>query len=219
MRPVLCILLTLIACQSPRRDPGPEAVPARQVVQASPPVREALASLVIRQRTTEDVANTGLDLRIGDITHGEVLVRLIGRLGDDVVAMRPMCVGDSATFRLDGRQQMIALSSMVNRLIGTDYAQFHIGEPETVVRAQIEVILKRVETSKHTFVINGVVCNGEKMARQLRRDYDRHADDIDSGEAFLELVATRPRKGARPYRVRVMPGEGTPLPQWIRGRR
>lgn len=216
MRSIQIGCLFLAACQS-----APEA-PATVVAEGTPATVETegmMSSITIKQRSSAKLSAPweSLRLSIDDITFGRVLVRL--RSGDgDLVPMTAMSVGGSAKFEYAGREQMLALSRMENLLIGQDYAEFYLGDPEMVCRAQIETILERIEDSELKFLALGAETDGRAMAARLRRDYARVADEIRSGEEFVKRVATRPFPSAEDYRVRVLPGEGIRLSSWIRGR-
>ncbi|MEM7201991.1 MAG: hypothetical protein AAF628_17115 [Planctomycetota bacterium] len=175
-----------------------------------------LHKVVIVQRTTEAVPGPRyeLQLEIDDITGGQVLTRLSQPDGPDVVPLRSMTVGDTAPFEFDGRGQRLGLSTMTNRLIGDDWAEFHVGDPVAVRDAQIAAILETIQTSRATFLVRGEPCDGATMAKHLRRAYAKVTDPVEDGRAFIERVVA---DGS--YGVRALPDQTTPLPRWIRGRR
>ena len=195
--PLLLSFSLLAACQTPR-------------VEAPSPV-------CVVQRTSEPVPGSGGQLRLeaGDVTGGQVLVRIVDEAGNVVLPQRSMRPGDTATFDWKGRQDTIGLVRLVNFLIGDDFAEFYVGTPTGVARSQIEAMLRRIETSDGKFIRNGKVYDGKSAAAHLRMKYEMAGGRIGSASEFLEHVATKSSLTGEPYEVQ-FGGDPMPLAEWLR---
>lgn len=71
-------------------------------------------------------SNGKLLLTIGDITRGQVLVRVSRRDGDVVVASRSLRENDIVAFTVDKHAYKLKLKTLTNKLIGNDYAVFQL---------------------------------------------------------------------------------------------
>ncbi len=204
----------LLGCQS-----APAEKPVSETLAEDLP---AVTSIVITQREWAYVPGSDglLILRIDVITAGATLVRLsMTKMMDDLVPRLSMSVGDIASFSLGKREFALGMSHMVNRLIGDDYAQFHIGDPKAVCTAQITAILARIESSSSTFLLDGKDCDGKTMTLHLRQKTATSGDTIRTGADFIDQIATQTAPGGSPYGVYVLQDKPTALATWIRGRR
>lgn len=85
------------------------------------------------------------------------------------------------------------------------------------VRAEIEAVLNRLETSACRFQRNGTWHDGVRAKAHLLRklDYIEKRGTVQSAEQFIELGASRSSLSGRPYQVRC--GNGAPVEsrQWL----
>ncbi|WP_332743471.1 DUF5329 domain-containing protein [Hydrogenophaga sp.] len=85
------------------------------------------------------------------------------------------------------------------------------------VRAEIEMILNRLEASTCWFQRNGAWHDGARAKAHLLRklEYIEKKGTVQSAEQFIELAASRSSLSGRPYQVRC--GRDAPVPtrQWL----
>lgn len=173
-------------------------------------------TITLLQRSSQRVKPLGVTIRIGDITAGQVLVRVDDLGGDTLVPLRSMRVGDSTTFDLGGEGRTIGLVRMKNHLFGDDFAEFQIGTGEEVKNAQIEALLEKIATSKLTFVRNGTEHSGQSAADHLRTKLRFAGSRVTTAQEFIEHIAAKSSSTGEPYVVKV--GSATqPLAAWLRG--
>ncbi len=88
----------------------------------------ALASqtvqLVVYQRTSEPIPDTqnALNLYLGDITQGQVLLSVGEHTTSDIVKQVSVTRGDVVRFEYQTRSYSLKILRLVNRLVGPDFA-------------------------------------------------------------------------------------------------
>lgn len=208
---VTLVSLACFACTNLQSEPQDQQ--ATLVLPTDP------TQITIAQRTADPVPGSRdlIHLDIGDVTGGQVLTTLTLDDHDPLVPRRSMEVGDIVEFTVDGRRLSLGLARLINRLLSEDHAVFYIGTAEAVATAQINDLLKRIETSKYTFVRFGEEQSGKVMAGHLRRRWKTMSDEIHTAGDFIDRVAADASTTSKPYKVRV--GSVTlPLAEWLRGR-
>ena len=82
--------------------------------------------------------------------------------------------------------------------------------------ATINHLLQFVETSRCTFLRNGVEYNSKSAVNHIKQKYDYFKNQIRTAEDFVALAATKSELSGRPYFVRCENGKEMPTATWLR---
>jgi hypothetical protein len=214
MRDPLVLVWAVLLCGACRA-PAPS-----EAANALPPIPAVEVTVV--QRRAEPIPGTGgrLAVELGDVTGGQVLVRVTDAAGsEDVLPQGSMRVGEIASFDFDGRPRALVLRRLVNVLIGDDFAVFELTAPDRAGPVAIEAILAHIEAAPWTFVAGGAELSGPEVAGQLRRAWDRASPPIDEPGPFLDRIAGAASPLGGRCAVRLPGGREQPLATWLRGPR
>lgn len=179
-------------------------------------------SLVQRNRVVVPATNGWLQLRIGDVTAGQVLTRLSTADGSTVVGWQSMRQGDEAAFTMHGQRYSLVLDKLVNLLIGADHAEFLLerhDEKRTRAREEqrlIRDLLERVRTSGLTFVREGKEYTAYRTENHLEAKLAAHP--VRTAEDFIEKIASRSSTTGNAYLVELEPGKRVEAETWFRAR-
>lgn len=77
-------------------------------------------------------------------------------------------------------------------------------------RAKIRYLLGHTSRSQYSFDRNGLVYDGEKTARHLRKKYLQRIDKVRTAQDFIDKVASISTASGRPYLA--LPGDGKAYP-------
>jgi len=110
------------------------------------------------------------------------------------------------------RKREMALCSLV---LAVCLASFAHGENIQEQRA-INHLLNFVETSRCTFVRNGVEYDSGNAAAHIKQKYNYFKSQIHSADDFIALAATKSELSGRSYFVRCAQGEAIPSADWLR---
>jgi len=104
---------------------------------------------------------------------------------------------------------ILTVTGAVGSTAGTDAA----------VRAEIDFLLDRVQSSGYVFVRNGSEHTSAEAAKHMRRKYEYFADkgEIVTVEDFIDLAGTKSLLTGRAYTVRLPDGTVVPTAEWLRG--
>jgi len=81
--------------------------------------------------------------------------------------------------------------------------------------AEVEHLLRYLETSDCEMVRNGKTHSGADGASHVRRKYDHFRDETDSTEKFLEMSATKSLRSGQPYEVHCPGHPPVPSADWL----
>lgn len=179
---------------------------------------ERYATFTIIQRRSKDVPGSRgyLNVRIGDITAGQVLVT-VRRGGETVIDATSVARGDVLQLKLGEADYTLRLASMVNLLIGDDFVTFVVHESKfEPVWRKIDRLLAHVEKSELTFVRNGIDHTGAATAAHLRKKLAQAKPAVATIDDFIEKVASRSLVTGKPYRVKLPAGKTVEAAQWLR---
>ena len=172
---------------------------------------------VIQRRTAELPGSNGfLVLRLGDISAGRVPVTLYGRDGRTLHEQRFMAEGDTLGFDVGDDRYSLALTKLVNLLVGDDHAEFRVSTATFDARPAIDALLAAVARSRVTFIRNDQAFGPEQAAAFLRRKLDADPAATASVEVFISRIATRSSATGHPYQIRERGGPLQPAAEWLR---
>jgi hypothetical protein len=109
------------------------------------------------------------------------------------------------------RKVRYSLSSLVGAVL---LASFAIGA-ETPEQDAINHLLQFVETSRCTFLRNGVEYDSKGAVNHIKEKYDYFKRQIHTAEDFIALAATKSELSGRPYFVRCEKGKEMPAANWL----
>jgi Family of unknown function (DUF5329) len=109
------------------------------------------------------------------------------------------------------RKMRYSLSSLVGAVL---LASFAIGA-ETPEQDAINHLLQFVETSRCTFLRNGVEYDSKSAVTHIKEKYDYFKKQIHTAEDFIALAATKSELSGRPYFVRCEKGKEMPAANWL----
>jgi len=75
--------------------------------------------------------------------------------------------------------------------------------------------LQFVETSRCTFLRNGVEYNSKSAVNHIKEKYDYFKNQIRTAEDFIALAATKSELSGRPYFVRCEKAKEVPTATWL----
>lgn len=166
--------------------------------------------MTVGQRTTTPVTGSEgrLDLTVGDVTGGQVMVSLAGEAL--VLPQRSFRPNDTAEFSFAETRYTIRLTEMANALIGEDRATFRIG-PAVASRLgerdKIERLIEGIAVLENAvFVRNGTEHDAEQAAEHLQHKWNHAGGRIDTADAFIEELASRSSMTGRAYQIRFADG-------------
>lgn len=152
-----------------------------------------------------------VEMRLGDVTAGQVTVEIAGRDGERLMARRSMRVGDVAVFHFGAGAYVFELTRLVNKPIGDDYAEFRLqAGAEDVLRA-MRALIDEVQGARASFAGPGGPTSAGQVATELRERLGSRGALPPSVPAFL----------AELNEMGITVDEGTgalPLGEWLVGR-
>jgi hypothetical protein len=88
---------------------------------------------------------------------------------------------------------------------------------EESVEQTIDYLLRRIETSKATFIRNGKEHTLAEAVSHIKDKYDHFKGEIKTPEDFIRLSASKSLLTGRPYLVRTLEGKEMHLDAWLTG--
>lgn len=194
---------------------GPEG-PAFEIELPSDPLR-----MTVVQRHGKDVPgfHGAIKVKIGDITHGQVLLEIVSeevlRPVVDTISVR---VGDVTPFRLGNAEFYLSVVELRNFLIGDDFAVFEISTTRPDETSEIEQLLQTIATSGVVFIRNGNQASGSEAATHLRNKWRNATPRITTVQGFIERIASRSSLTGKPYQVKLADDSVVDAGSWLRER-
>lgn len=173
-------------------------------------------AVVQRRAGTVPGTNGWLQVRLEDITAGQVLLSVRDGTGNLVVAQRSVVAGDRLEIPLPDGKLHLKVRRLVNLLIGDDQAEFVVAaqpgdEPDAIAR-----LLDRVAAVDVTFLREGEAYDGKAAADHLRRKLRAAGPSIQTVDQFIARIGTRSSTTGHPYRVRLRDGTELDAASWLR---
>lgn len=172
---------------------------------------------VVMQRRAAFVPGTRqwLEVRIDDITMGQVLLTVVDATGRDVVAARHVADHDDVPFRLGTDDYVLYVDRLVNKLVADDWAELSV-HPAAGFRPDVLArLIRRVEAATGVVFVREGTDHGPAMAAQLlRARLASVRGPAPTPQEFLELCSKSSRTG-EPYHVRKADGTVQPARDWL----
>lgn len=190
---------------------GLQAVPHRLEPAATDEVT------VVQRRSAALPGSRGyFQVRLGDITAGQVLVELHGARGENLLEQRSLRPGQHATFTIGDEGYVLTLVRLTNLLIGDDFAILKVRNRVPFEERRIDELLARVERSTITFEREGKDHTGVQAAEHLRGKLQAARAPQLTCEEFIRKVASRSSTTGNPYHVRKADGTRVEAEVWLR---
>ncbi|MCR9248082.1 MAG: DUF5329 family protein [bacterium] len=183
-------------------------------------------TFIVKQRRIGLVPGTRgwLEVRLGDITKGQVLLSIRDASDRVVVAERSVAPLEGVDFSLPGgtNEYTLRIDRLVNRLVGDDHAELSV-VPAKMFRADvITLLIRRVEATEGlTFVREGREYDAKMAARLLRARLGSHRGKRPTPREFA-VLAGRSSTTGKPYLVRTKrdpedenPVDEIPAQEWL----
>lgn len=196
----------------------PAAVPS------GPALRGLPVEMAVWQRSTTIVPGSdgALRLTVDDITHGQVMITLLGRDGETVLGATSLAAGGTAEFRLGGVLHTLTLKSLRNVLIGNDSATFVISAgPSRKISEydKIECLLALVGAMKDAVLLrNEAEHTPQEAAEHLRAKWNSAGGRISTAREFVAQIASKSSITGEPYRIRFGDGRVMDLGAYLAAR-
>jgi hypothetical protein len=109
-------------------DAGGARLGALRAIPAALDLPGEQARFTVVQRRSEDVPGTHgyVQVRLGDITGGQVAITLRAADGEDFATAQSAKVGDVVHFDLRGQRHVVVVEKLVNMLMGEDHAELTV---------------------------------------------------------------------------------------------
>jgi hypothetical protein len=88
---------------------------------------------------------------------------------------------------------------------------------EESLEQTIDYLLRRIETSKATFIRNGKEHTPAEAVSHIKEKYDHFKGEIKTPEDFIRLSASKSLLTGKPYLVRTPDGKEMRLDAWLTG--
>lgn len=175
------------------------------------------AAFTVKQRRSVVVPHTGdyLEVRIGDITAGQTLLRIDGADGRSLASDRSVGTGDAIELDLGEARYVLEVKRLHNLLIGDDWAELLLVPAERHEADRIEALLRRIGSADVRFVREGRTYSGTEAAAHLRQKYE-HAGGKMTLERFITEIASRSSTTGRAYEILHEDGTSEPAEGWMR---
>jgi len=110
------------------------------------------------------------------------------------------------------RKVLCSLCPLVGAVLLASLAAIGAEAPE---QDEINHLLQFVETSRCTFLRNGVEYNSKSAMNHIKEKYDYFKNQIRTAEDFIALAATKSELSGRPYFVRCEKAKEVPTATWL----
>jgi|GEM_PF-447954 len=175
------------------------------------------AQMTIFQRQSRRIPGSDGDLTIflGDITAGRVPVTIRGPLWETIVDTESMREGDVLILPLADKEYVLRLDTLINVMIGRDYAVFSLGAKDTWKAQNVNDVLNLIAHSGATFVRDDQEMPGDVFAEFLRRKYESYGTKNVSLSHFIDKIASESSTTGKPYGVKLPDGRTLSTRAWL----
>jgi hypothetical protein len=157
---------------------------------------------------------------INDITGGQT--QIVIKENDHILLAESIMEMEPINFNFNDFSYTITCKLMVNKLIGDDFANFELVEnihPKKAVKdetKEIEVLLKKIESSDIIFVRNGTEHSPSEAADHLRSKWKQSEGAIKTKKEFIDLLATKSSMTGELYYVILKDGNKLQAAEWLK---
>jgi hypothetical protein len=158
-----------------------------------------------------------LEVRIDDITMGQVLLEMVDAEGATVVAPRHVAERDFVEFALSGERYVLEVRKLVNLLINDDYAEFAVVQAPAFLPDRIAQLIRRVDAATSvTFLREDREYPSTAAAQLLRARLGSHRGPRPTVDQFIDDMASKSSRTGEPYHVRTKDGQVVKVADWLR---
>lgn len=177
---------------------------------------EALTLTVMQRRHARIPGSRDwLEVRLGDITMGQVMLSMHDAEDGVVVEPRLVAEHDPVEFALAGESYVLSIDKLRNRLIGDDWAELSLVPKPAFKPDPIAALIRRVRDSEGvTFVRDGKDYDGKMAAQLLRARLGSHRGARPTPPQFVAMGGKSSTTG-KPYHVRLANGEQQDAAAWL----
>ena len=175
------------------------------------------AAFDVYQRGSMPIPGTGgyLRLHLGDITAGQVIVRLLTAEGEVVVDSTSVRAGEQIAFNLGENRYVVTVERLVNKLIGGDFGLFAVSQSGRSERARILRLIEYIEGADIGFVREGQTYTAAEAAQHLRTKFEGAGGHVKTLDDFIAKVASRSSTTGNPYQVKLRDGTAVDAEAWL----
>ncbi|MFO1077759.1 MAG: DUF5329 family protein [Planctomycetota bacterium] len=168
-----------------------------------------------RQRAFVPGTRDWLEVRIDDITMGQVLLEVVDANGRPVVAARHVADRDDVPFALGGQRYVLFVDRLVNKLIAEDWAELSVRPAADFRPDLIARLIRRVDSAADVkFVREGQPYDADIAAQFLRARRLALRGPAPTPREFVEVASKSSRTG-EPYHVQKADGTLVPARDWL----
>jgi hypothetical protein len=196
------------------------ALTAAAMTASAPVLPTAPSQITIIQRTTKPLPGTNGTIlaRIGDITGGQVLLKLEDSRHNPILDTVSVHEGDVRTFTVGTASFDFELTQLKNFLVGEDFAVFTIRAAGTAMSEQqkIQRLISAVASEPGvTFIRNGKPYSGTDAAAHLSRKLEAANGKGLTAREFIDEIGSASSVSGEPYRVRLADGREQTAQEWL----
>lgn len=179
---------------------------------------EEAATFTVVQRCSKRLPGSREYLRvvIGDITAGQVLLRLRTADGKTVIGQTSVKAGDHLSFLVGANRYTLSVKQLVNLLFGDDYAVLEVSKLLDPEEKKIRNLLTVLEASEVVFIRNEKEYTPAEGAAHIRAKYEHAKEEIETLEEFIDKVASHSWLSGKPYLVKLPDGTTLEAKDWLR---
>jgi len=176
------------------------------------------AEFVVRQRKRALVPGSRgwLEVRLDDITGGQVLFELVTARGTTVVPAKFVHERDHVEFSLGDHHYVVVVRKLVNILIGDDHAEFVVQPAAAFQPDRIGLLLTAVQQSQDIFLREGREYTGAEATKFLVAKLAAQRATNPTVDDFVDRLASQSSRTGDPYQVRRHDGETVTMRDWLR---
>jgi type II secretory pathway pseudopilin PulG len=191
------------------------AARVRALVAPKPPFRMTIQQ---RERKAMPGTNGSVIVRLGDITHGQVLLSIDDPSGNSLLSTVSVHEGDIQSFSVAGQSFEIEIVELKNFLTSEDYGVFAIRSAGAAL-SEDEKINRLIESVEHakgiTFIRNGEAHDEAAAAQHLRRKYQSAGQKPMTVRQFVDELASRSSTSGEEYRIKLPDGREVSSQKWL----
>lgn len=157
---------------------------------------------------------------INDITKGQT--QIIIKENEKVLVAESIMEMEPINFKFNHFSYTVTCKHMVNKLFGDDFANFEIVENYHPQKAdkdetkEIQILLKKIETSDILFIRNGEEHSPKEAADHLRSKWKQSGGKTKTKQAFIDQLATKSSMTGELYYVILEDGSKLQAAVWLK---
>lgn len=175
------------------------------------------AKITLFQRSLTDLpGRTGaLQVQLGDIGGGHVLVSVFGPRNEVLVDLIRMRVGGAVFVTLEDNRYVLRVDELFTAGTARDYGTFTLMPVHAWEGQRISRLLAMIEESNITLIRDGQYANSSFFASLLRHERDQYGAKGPTLTRFIEEAATNNPSSGEPYRIQMPNGAESEAGPWL----